>query len=152
MIIALLHRHATQLWKFLIAGGSGAIIDFSILNILSVGAGMDPRVANIFSTLFSSLVVFVINKFFAFRHRKGHAGKQAFKFALTYALAYILNVVLTALFITMGVALFPNLALPIISNLSKAAAIGAVMFWNYFLLHSFVFRQKRGADSIAIGV
>lgn len=143
MIKALFHRHASQLWKFMIAGGSGAVIDFSLLNILSVGAGFDPRFANIFSTLVSSLVVFLINKFFAFRHREGHAGKQAMRFAMAYALAYILNVVFTALFITVGVYLLPQIALPIISNLSKAAAIGAVMFWNYFLLHSFVFRQKK---------
>ncbi|UPA22468.1 GtrA family protein [Candidatus Peribacteria bacterium] len=143
MIKALFRRHASQLWKFMIAGGSGAIIDFSLLNLLSVGAGLDPRFANIFSTLISSLAVFLINKFFAFRHRQGNAGKQAMRFAMAYALAYFLNVAFTALFITIGVYLLPQVALPIISNLSKAAAIGAVMFWNYFLLHSFVFRQKK---------
>lgn len=145
MIKALFQRHASQLWKFLVAGGSGAIIDFSLLNFITWFFAVDPRIANIFSTLIASLVVFLINKFFAFRHRKGNAGTQALRFAFAYALAYVLNVAFTALFITVGVALLPFVALPIISNLSKAAAIGTVMFWNYFLLHSFVFRQKKVA-------
>jgi putative flippase GtrA len=143
MLTQFFRKHGSQLWKFLIAGGAGAVIDFSILNILSSGFGLDPRFANIFSTLISSLFVFLINKFFAFRHRKGNAGTQAARFIVAYALAYILNVVFTALFITAGVHFLPSVALPIISNLSKAAAIGVVMFWNYFLLHSFVFRQTK---------
>ncbi len=147
MIKALFHRHASQLWKFMIAGGSGAVIDFSLLNLLSVGAGLDPRIATVFSTLIASLVVFLINKYFAFRHRKGHAGSQAVRFAMAYALAYFLNVAFTTGFYTAGLHLLPMAPTPIVSNLSKAMAIGTVMFWNYFLLHSFVFRQKKGDNA-----
>lgn len=135
----------------MIAGGSGAVIDFSLLNFLTWFFTLDPRVANIFSTLIASLVVFLINKYFAFRHRQGNAGTQAVRFAIAYALAYVLNVAFTALFITVGVHFFPSIAVPLISNLSKAMAIGAVMFWNYFLLHSFVFRQKK-IETISMGV
>lgn len=127
----------------MVAGGSGAVIDFSLLNFLIWSFNLDPRVATIFSTLIASLVVFLINKYFAFRHRKGNAGTQALRFAMAYALAYFLNVAFTALFYTAGITLFPQVAITITSNLSKAAAIGTVMFWNYFLLHSFVFRQKK---------
>ncbi len=127
----------------MVAGGSGAIIDFSLLNFITWFFTVDPRIANIFSTLIASLVVFLINKYFAFRHRKGDAGAQAVRFMMAYALAYVLNVVFTAVFITVGVYFLPMVAVPLISNLSKALAIGTVMFWNYFLLHSFVFKQKK---------
>lgn len=143
MIKALFHRHKSQLWKFMVAGGSGALIDFSLLNFITWFFMVDPRIANIFSTLIASLVVFLINKYFAFRHRKGNAGTQAMRFMMAYALAYFLNVIFTALFITVGVWLLPQVHLALISNVSKALAIGSVMFWNYFLLHSFVFRQKK---------
>lgn len=134
-------EHLSRGWKFLIAGGLGAITDFSLLNGLMVLADMDPRIAKIYSTFVASLLVFTVNKFFAFRDRTGDARGQAVRFFLAYALAYVLNVALTALLITLGVRIVPWMHLQILSNLSSAAAIGLVMFWNYFLLHSFVFRK-----------
>ncbi|HVW67154.1 MAG TPA: GtrA family protein [Candidatus Peribacteraceae bacterium] len=140
--------HLQQIWKFMIAGGTGAVIDFSLLNFFTWFFGLDPRVANIFSTLVASTVVFLINKFFAFRHREGKATTQAARFVVAYAIAYVLNVVFTALFITAGFRFFPHLPHAAVSNLSKALAIGVVMFWNYFLLHSFVFRQKKQPEEV----
>ena len=127
------------------AGGIGAVTDFSLLNAGVVFLALDPRVSNIFSTLISSVVVFLINKYFAFKHRTGNTGGQAARFTATYALAYVLNVSFTALFITVGLHFLPSLDPHIISNVSKAAAIGAVMFWNYFLLHVFVFKAPGDA-------
>jgi putative flippase GtrA len=147
----LIYRHKDQLWKFAVAGGLGAVIDFSFLNMGVVFLHLDPRVSNIFSTLISSVAVFLINKFFAFRHRQGRAATQAVRFTVVYALAYVLNVGFTALFITIALRIFPTVAAPIISNGSKALAIGFVMFWNYALLHSFVFK-KHGVEETPVVV
>ncbi len=143
-----IRSHLAQGSKFLVAGGLGAVVDFSMLNLFTWAFSLDPRIANIFSTLIASVVVFLLNKYFAFRDREGSAGTQAGRFFLVYALAYVLNVSFTALFITIGVRLLLPIHPALLANLSKAAAIGVVMFWNYFLLHSFVFRkQESGARS-----
>ena len=133
--------HLERGWKFAVAGGLGAFADFSLLNLFSWAGGMDPRLANVFSTLIASAIVFLINKLFAFRNRKGAAAGQLVRFIVAYAIAYVLNVIFTAVFITVGMRLLP-FPLVLISNVSKALAIGTVMFWNYFMLHKFVFRTK----------
>lgn len=138
-----LAAHVSRLWKFAVAGGLGAIVDFFFLNGIVWVFHLDPRFANIFSTLIASAVVFLINKFFAFRDRKGKPAGQAARFVIAYTMAYILNVFFTALFITAGIRFLPFLSLPLVSNISKAAAIGMVMFWNYTLLHKFVFREAK---------
>ena len=147
-----LKTHLQRLWKFAIAGGLGAVVDFSLLNFIVWMFHVDPRVANIFSTLIASCIVFLINKHFAFRDRKGKSTGQAARFTIAYALAYILNVVFTTLFITIGIHLLPTVSLPLVSNISKALAIGTVMFWNYFLLHSFVFKKEPVEAIIVAGV
>ena len=140
-LLTRIRRHLPQLSKFLVSGGLGATIDFSLLNFFVWAFSLDARVANIFSTLIASVAVFLLNKYFAFRGREGKTGKQAARFLMVYALAYILNVTITALFITLATHLAPSMSHYLIANLCKAAAIGTVMFWNYFLLHSFVFRK-----------
>jgi|CXWL01.1.fsa_nt_gi putative flippase GtrA len=148
-----MRSHLQRLWKFAIAGGLGAVVDFSLLNAIVWALRSDPRIANIFSTLIASCVVFLINKHFAFRDRRGKATGQAARFTIAYALAYILNVVFTALFITVGIRLLPTVPLPLVSNVSKALAIGSVMFWNYFLLHSFVFKgEKVTGEEVVAGI
>lgn len=147
-----IRSHSAQLWKFAIAGGSGAIIDFSLLNAGVVFLNLDPRVSNIFSTLISSTVVFLVNKYFAFRHRQGKAATQAARFVVVYALAYALNVGFTAGFITLGLYFLPSVSGPLISNASKALAIGVVMFWNYALLHKFVFKKAEQEEIVRIVV
>ena len=62
-----IRAHVSQGGKFLVAGGLGAIVDFSVLNFLIWAFVLDPRVANIFSTFVAGIVVFLLNKFFAFR-------------------------------------------------------------------------------------
>ena len=134
--------HLQRSWKFAIAGIVGAILDFSLLNFFAWFFALDPRIANIFSTLCASVVVFLVNKHFAFRDRRGNATGQAMRFFIAYAIAYVLSVAITAFFITMGVRFLPIVPLPLISNLSKALTIGIMMCWNYFLLHSFVFKKS----------
>ncbi len=146
-LISRFHRHLPQLSKFLVSGGLGAAIDFSLLNFFVWFFRVDARIGNIFSTLIAISCVFVLNKFFAFRGRQGSAGSQAKRFIMVYALAYILNVSFTAIYITIGEHFLPAVPHYVLANFSKAAAIGTVMFWNYFMLHSFVFGKRLESES-----
>lgn len=134
--------HASQASKFALAGAIGAVIDFSLLNFFVWAWQVDPRIGNIFSTLIASVFVFIINKYVAFKHRAGNVRSQASRFLFVYLLAYVLNVSLTAFLITFVSHLMPTLSQYVVANGCKAASIGIVMFWNYFLLHSFVFKAQ----------
>ncbi len=124
--------HIDQGLKFALSGGVGAVIDLGTLTALVRIAHMRPEWAATCSSFLSLLVVFLMNKFITFRHRKGKASAQILKFGFVYAIAICLNIGLSIFFIRLGVHYF----------ISKMLAIGIVMFYNYFMLHSFVFRRS----------
>ncbi len=124
--------HIDQGLKFALSGGVGAVIDLGTLTALVRIAHVRPEWAATCSSFFSLLVVFLMNKFITFRSRKGKASTQILKFGIVYAIAICLNIGLSILFIRLGVHYF----------FAKVLAIGIVMFYNYFMLHSFVFAHS----------
>ena len=136
-------KHAAQGLKFACVGAAGAVVDFSILNLLIHVTTLDPRVANIFSTFIATVLVFLLNRSVTFRSQASGTAGEAGRFAMVYAVAYGLNVTLTAVFYTIGTHILPALSIVLLSNGSKALAIGVGIGWNYTLSHWFVFHGRK---------
>lgn len=134
-----MRTHLGQIIKFGLAGGTAFIVDFTGFNLIIAYTYIDPRFASIFSAPLALATVFLMNKFVTFRGRGGKTTAQVVRFGIVYGIAFLLNVGLTALFITLGVHLLNMNMTTLLSNASKILAVGCVMFWNYSMLHLFVF-------------
>ena len=117
--------------RFILCGGTGAIIDLSTLTFL-VRSGFNEHAASAVSSLLSVLFIFLANKYFTFRNKERRHAVQALKFALVYGLAYVFNVSVTSFLLVHGVHYF----------MAKVFAIGTVVLWNYSLSHAFIFRSS----------
>lgn len=125
-------KHVSQLWKFMIVGGLGAMIDLGSLTVFVEAFGFREEYSVFPSTILAVIVVFTLNKFFTFKNHEGGTGGQALKFAFVYGVAILSNVTISALLITIGVHYLA----------AKIIAIGCGAVWNYALSHGFVFRKK----------
>ncbi|MEK7563732.1 MAG: GtrA family protein [Patescibacteria group bacterium] len=117
--------------RFILCGGTGAVIDLSTLTFL-VRSGFNEHAASAVSSLLSVLFIFLANKYFTFRNKERNHAVQALKFALVYGLAYVFNVSVTSFLLVHGVHYF----------MAKVFAIGTVVLWNYSLSHAFIFRSS----------
>lgn len=132
--------------KFAIVGAIGAVVDFTVLNImkiifehmgLGVGwqIGLEPQqiqliAANIIS--FSTAVVsnFTWNRLWTFpESRERPIASQLAQFATVNIIGLLIN---TIILVTMDAYVFSHLVSHRLSyNLAKAFAIGVVLFWNF---------------------
>ncbi len=132
--------HFSQGWKFIIVGGTGAMIDLGT-QALMVNAGMSRYVATVLSTLLSVTVVFILNKFFTFKSR-GKVEQEGKRFAFVYGVSITTNILITSFLIWFGVHY----------TISKMIAIGCGVIWNYAMSHKFVFSQKKTPQTPVITV
>ncbi len=142
--------------KFAIVGAIGAVVDFTVLNIMKVvfenmglGVGWDIGLAphqiqliaaNIIS--FSTAVVsnFTWNRFWTFpESRELPIAGQLTQFAIVNIAGLIIN---TVLLIVMDQFVFSNFFDERVSyNLAKAFAIGVVLFWNFGINRIWTYRS-----------
>lgn len=132
-LVSFTRRHASTFLRFLVCGGLAACIDFGVLHLLIAYAGWTEAHALLVSTGLALIFVFIANRFFTFGVRGGGVSTQAAKFLMVYLTAATLNYGLSLGLIYTGVHYL----------LAKAIAIGLIMFFNYALLHGFVFKKKR---------
>jgi putative flippase GtrA len=130
-------KHGNKFLRFAVCGGFGACIDFGTLTILVHFLKWPEKYALLVSTGLAMIFVFFANRFFTFK-AAGNTGNQAAKFLAVYAIAAFLNYTLSLTFIYLGVHYL----------LAKALAISFIMFFNYFSLNGFVFKQKSVSDEI----
>lgn len=133
-----IRTHFSQVWRFLICGGTGFVLDLSTLTLFVEKAHIDPRMAVILSSCVGAIFVFIANKLFTFKNREP-AGRQFLRFVLVYGLSIVLNAILSNVFLFF----MPYL-------LAKSAAIGLGTIWNYFFSHSFIFRQVAEKEEIVL--
>ncbi len=142
--------------KFAIVGAIGAVVDFTVLNIMKVvfenmglgvgwDIGLDPHqiqlvAANIIS--FSTAVVsnFTWNRLWTFpESRQLPIAGQLSQFAIVNILGLIIN---TVLLVVMDEYVFSNFFDERVSyNLAKAFAIGVVLFWNFGINRIWTYRS-----------
>lgn len=139
-------RELERFFKFGIVGVIGALVDFTVLNIMKwffeiieLGVGwnvpMDPHqiqlaAANTIS--FSAAVVsnFTWNRLWTFpESRERPVGSQLVQYSVVNVLGWLIN---TVILLVMDQYVFQLIATERMSyNLAKAFAIGVVLFWNY---------------------
>lgn len=124
-------KHGNKFLRFAVCGGLGACIDFGTLTLLVHFMKWPEKYALLVSTGLAMIFVFFANRFFTFK-AAGNAGNQAAKFLAVYFLAALLNYGFSMTFIYLGIHYL----------VSKAMAISVIMFFNYFSLNGFVFKQK----------
>lgn len=128
-------KHGMKFLRFAVCGGFGACIDFGTLHVLVGIQGWEEKYALLVSTGFAMVFVFIANRFFTFRVKGGKASTQLAKFLSVYLIAAALNYCFSLFFIWIGLHYF----------IAKALAIGMVMFFNYFSLNGYVFKQREPA-------
>lgn len=142
-------KHASQIWRFAIAGGTGSIIDLGTLTLLIKYGGVSPNIAFIISTLLAVTVVFLINKYFTFGNKDKNLMHQAMKFALVYGVAIVVNIGMSSFFFWIGSKYLTGVIDEVyIALIAKAIAIGIGAVWNYTLSHGFVFRKNEDVDVV----
>jgi len=132
--------------KFAIVGAIGAVVDFSVLNVMKtifegmgLGIGWDvpwpPHqiqlvAANIISFSTAVLSNFTWNRLWTFpESRERPIGSQLAQFAIVNILGLIIN---TGILVIMDQFVFQHFVGERLSyNLAKAFAIGVVLFWNF---------------------
>ena len=132
--------------KFAIVGAIGAVVDFTVLNImkilfehigLGVGwqIGLDPQqiqliAANIISFSVAVVSNFTWNRLWTFpESRDRPVASQLAQFATVNIIGLLIN---TVILVVMDTYVFSNFFNERVSyNLAKAFAIGVVLFWNF---------------------
>ncbi|MGB8647187.1 MAG: GtrA family protein [Anaerolineae bacterium] len=126
------HPEVRRFIKFAIVGLIGAVVDFSVLNILVYVVGIPEEFANIISVTCAVVSNFTWNRLWTFPESQEHAVHTQFGQFLVVNLVglaineFVFVVAKNWLFEPM----FPTndrIAL----NVAKACAIGIVLFWNF---------------------
>lgn len=121
-----------RFFKFAIVGTLGAVVDFSVLNLLVLAFNVPKEYANIISVTCAIISNFIWNRFWTFpesRERPLHT--QFGQFAFVNLLGLAIN---QAVFISTDAMFYEKiLAHPFDYNAAKATAIIVVLFWNFFV-------------------
>lgn len=122
----------TRFFKFGIVGAIGAVVDFSVLNVLVLAFGVPKEYANIVSVTCAIVSNFTWNRLWTFPESRERALHTQFgQFALVNLFGLAIN---QAVFILTDSFFYEKiLAHPFDYNAAKATAIIVVLFWNFFV-------------------
>ena len=115
--------------KFAAVGALGAVVDFSVLNLLILVAGVPKVWANTCSFTVAALSNFIWNRLWSFPESRARPIRtQLPQFALVSVIGLGIN---QAVFLSLDHYIFSPLIGELGYNLAKAVAIVIVLFWNY---------------------
>ncbi|MHB1293435.1 MAG: GtrA family protein [Anaerolineae bacterium] len=124
--------------KFGIVGSIGAVVDFSILNLCIQAFGMEKWLANTFSFTAAVLSNFLWNRLWTYpESRKLPILPQLGRFFLVNLGGYAINQVI---FLSLDHFVFSPWG-TLGYNVSKAIAIGVVLFWNFGINRIWTYRE-----------
>ncbi len=139
-------REVHRFLKFATVGALGAVIDYGLLNLLILGAGMPKFWANCCSFTAAVLSNFVWNRLWTFpESRERPVGSQLLQFAIINIIGLAINqsIFLSVDRFVLGeaggwyhvsgeIAAFLGISAPVVAyNLSKACATVVALFWNF---------------------
>ena len=129
--------------KFGVVGAIGFVVQLGVQNALHSGAGVGPLTALVIAYVIATIVTFVGNRHWAFKHRKGGGlGQETMLFVA-------LNVV--GIFIQVGIVAFVRYGLHMTDNLSYNVAtiigIGIGTLFRLYTYRRFVFLAQPPADA-----
>jgi len=142
LVLTLRWRDSQRLVKVVIVGGIGAIIQFSIFNLLRLS--LRPEFANTIAVEIAIISNFIINNMWTFKDRKIKAaqgiGKLIAKFG-QFNLVSLGSILIQFIVMKVGVSVFGRSF--IIENLLVAVGILIGLIWNYFMYINFVWKVKK---------
>jgi putative flippase GtrA len=112
---ALRQRHNwEQLVKFCVVGASGYVVNLLVYVSLLNGADLHYRSAATGSFLVAVTNNYLWNRFWTFRHRRGHFGYQGLRFLLVSVLVYLGNLAILTALVELGVGKILSQAIAIV--------------------------------------
>lgn len=132
-------RELLRFAKFATVGALGALVDFSVLNLLVLVLDWPKWAANLVSVSCAILSNFFWNRCWTFPESRARpVTTQLGKFATTNVIGLGLN---QLVFLGTDALLFARVAPhPLNYNLAKATAVGVVLFWNFFVNRVWTYR------------
>lgn len=131
-------RLARELVGFGLVGAVGFVVDVGLFNLFAYGPpSLDPTLAKTLSVVAATMVTWVGNRSFVFRHRRGRtAGREAALFA-AFSLASLVIAVGT-LWVSHDVLGFTS---PLADNISaNVIGFGLATAFRFVTYRTFVFR------------
>jgi len=136
-------EHPAELRRFLrfaVVGTIGAVVDFSILNLGILVFGLDKWLANTISFTAAVCSNFTWNRLWTYpESRSDPPWRQLGQFFLVNLAGYGIN---QAVFLSLDHYVFASWG-TWGYNISKAIAIGIVLFWNYGINRIWTYRAIR---------
>jgi putative flippase GtrA len=123
--------------KFAIVGAVGTVLDFGVLNLLILVAGLPKFWANTCSFAAGSLNNFLGNRFWSFPESKERPFLRQFgQFLVVGGAGWVLN---QAIFLGLSNYVFAAWG-TLGFNLAKAVAVAVVLFWNFGINRIWTYR------------
>lgn len=141
---------AKQFLKFGVTGTIGAIVDFSTYALLTRAfgwttlysiAGYEISAANNVSVFLAITSNFIINKYWTFSTTGGNVAAQGAGYLVLNIITWVFNQILMSFF-AFQVPIFESLFGNQKDFAAKVAAIGIILFVNFFGSKFLVFRKK----------
>jgi putative flippase GtrA len=128
--------------KFGVVGGFGFVVQLGVQNLLHSGFGIGPLTALVCAYLVATVVTFLGNRHWAFKHRKGKGlGQESVLFVLLNVVGIFIQVGVVAL-VHYGLGLTSTLAY----NLATIVGIGLGTLFRLYTYRKFVFLAPPTAD------
>lgn len=121
--------------RFLISGGSAAIVEFSVFLLFREALDINLQVANVLSFSCGLVTSFLLNKYWVFGSNATAAGEF-----VRYAVLAGINLCISTLILT-GLV---HIGMP--APISKIFVMGLIAVSNYFIFGKLIFKQR---DSIS---
>lgn len=136
-------RNRKETWRFIkfgVVGSIGALVDFGVLNLGIQVFGLPKWLANTFSFFTAVLSNFTWNRLWTFpESREKPLGPQLVQFFVVNLIGYGIN---QFIFLSLDHYVFAPWGVWGY-NLSKAIAIGVVLFWNFGINRIWTYRDIR---------
>lgn len=125
--------------KFALVGAFGAVVDFSVLNLLVLGFGWAKEYANLVSVSCAIVSNFTWNRLWTFPESRDRSLYTQFG---QFALVNLVGLAINQLVFVLSDSLFYYAVAPhpLDYNLAKATAIVVVLFWNFFVNRRWTYR------------
>jgi len=132
-----------EIAKFGVVGAAGFVVQLGVQNLMHSGFGIGPLTSVVIGYAIATVVTFVGNRHWAFKHRKGKGlGQEGVLFIL-------LNVV--GIFIQVGIVAFVHYGLGKTDNLSYNVAsiigIGIGTLFRLYTYRRYVFLAQPAMDA-----
>lgn len=151
--------------RFLLAGSANTLLDFALLNTVTLLFGLDVLVANTISVTVGITLSYLLNHYFVFRHPQRVSVRKFLQFFLVTGFSslviqngiiYLFELLFDTRFGHSLLFLGDSASNHFLAiNVAKAFAVFVGLIWNFLMYKFVVFRQSPGIvddDGIVVEV